>query len=853
MMLLHDKEIYKNLHKSAEKFRKKKQFEKAIKEYEYILSLYPGEKKLYNTVGDLYYQIRDQNNAVKYYSKYAEALENNNYPLQAIAIYKKINRINNGNIQILKKLAELYTEQDLIAESISIYLNLADIYKRQGSVKESISAYEKISYMQPDNQEVIHILIEQYIKEGMKSQAIVKYLGFAKLMKMRNEWENAKLIYDKIFELDPENIDASICSLNMHIHKRDYASAGKFLIQLAENNKHFEEILANIEIKNLLESKEIYETLLKIKPESIVLKEKFLFTLVKLNDNEGSLSNFCSIIEYYKTKQNFKRIIKLSNDIIKLKPEFWFVYETLIEIYDIMGQKHEKIDTLKELSCKYCESGKYHEALNIYRKLREYYPHKENPLSSIISNTPEKNQDHLEYDTIDIDTESLIDTGNSNNIKEMPHYFYDLYEEADNIYLDNMFKIHDLNKNNHNFETDNMLFEKITQSIKYDIRNPLMGIIGFLSLLKDASQDRLKEQYIKNAFESSKILLDNIDNLMDFYHLDNGNFKLNLEDTLITKLAEQAIYAVNLYNQNKDTEIILNIEPNMPLHIKTDFQRLKKILISFLSNSVKYTENSQVEMKISFKPIIDNKASFIFSIRDTEYIIPSEYQEKLNNIFDSKNILWSDKDQKAKQGLLLANFIIKKMGGKISISGMPDTGTEILINIEAEYEPDNIIDKKTFENINRIIPIDGNDMRSEHRHIIMGSPRILIAEDLNINMIFLIEVVHAIIPDAEIIEAKDEREIKDLIKGSPVDIILMDIDMPVTDGLEITKLIRKKEKEDEIKKPALIIGLCSNANEKYKKKCLNAGMNGLMKKPIDHIDLYNILKKIWINNDDIAI
>lgn len=377
-MAKNDRRLLLKLHKIAENYRQKGQHANAIREYENILKQYPAEKKLYNTLGDLYQLVRDKKNAIRSYIAYAKALEDNGFTLQAIAVYKKITRIDNEDPEVYAKLADLYNQQGIIAESISMYMHLANLYQKQGLVKRAIAVYEKVIDLQPDNLKIIALLADQYLKEGMKAEAIDKYLLFADILLKKDEWDKVKSIYNKILELDPDNVKVRKGIGNLYFHGGDFENAEKYLVQAIRDFPDNEEILKDlgevyIKIKDFQKGRKIFERLTTLIPDDTSLRKKYAFILLNLREDEEAKKHLDILVSHYKSNNAYDKMIDMLNDAKRLRKHFFYAYNTLIDNYHFLKQESNKYETMKELGIRYYERDKIPEAYEIFREIKSIY------------------------------------------------------------------------------------------------------------------------------------------------------------------------------------------------------------------------------------------------------------------------------------------------------------------------------------------------------------------------------------------------------------------------------------------------------------------------------------------------
>lgn len=366
------------LQKVAENYRKKGQYSNAIKEYETLAKLFPQEKKVFNVLGDLYQLIRDKKNAIKNYTIYAKELEAGGFTLQAIAVYKKITRIDDEDPDVYQKLAELYSQQGIIAESISMFMHLAGLYQKKGLVRRAIALYEKVIDLQPDNLKIIALLADQYLKEGLKEEAIEKYIQFADILLKKDEWDKVRSIYSKILELDPDNLKVKKSIGNLYFQIGDYENAEKHLTHALEDFPESVDLMKDlgevyIKIKDFSNAAGIFARLVDQVPDDISQRKKYAFILLNLKQETEAQVQLDYLVQKLKGLNNFEKIIDMMQDAKTLRKYFWYAYNTLIDMYSFLKQEANKLDTMKELSYRYIEKEKFSQAYEIMTDIKHHY------------------------------------------------------------------------------------------------------------------------------------------------------------------------------------------------------------------------------------------------------------------------------------------------------------------------------------------------------------------------------------------------------------------------------------------------------------------------------------------------
>ncbi len=369
-------------------------------------------------------------------------------------------------------------------------------------------------------------------------------------------------------------------------------------------------------------------------------------------------------------------------------------------------------------------------------------------------------------------------------------------------------------------------------NMSHDIRTPMNAIIGYTDLLKkNVDNPKLRERYIENIQTSNGYLLDLINNVLDTARIESGKATLDEEPGdryLIIKNLDTA-FAGEI--EKKHLKYTVH-DSTIHRYVYHDETKMAQILFNIVSNAVKYTsEGGSIDIYFGETPSErEGWADFTFVVKDTGIGISKEF---LPHIFDSFTREKSVTDSKivgTGLGMGIVKSLVELMGGTIRVESELGKGTTVSFTIPhriAEVstkieQTDAVIDSKTFE-----------------------GKRILLAEDNELNA----EIAIEILGEAGFIveHAEDGIICVDMLGKHDTgyyDLVLMDVQMPNMDGLKATTVIRQIPDQAKAKIP--VIAMTANAFEEDRKKCLEAGMDGFIAKPIDvqklMITLVEILK-----------
>ena len=355
-------------------------------------------------------------------------------------------------------------------------------------------------------------------------------------------------------------------------------------------------------------------------------------------------------------------------------------------------------------------------------------------------------------------------------------------------------------------------------NMSHEIRTPLNGILGMTQLLLD-NKDLAEEEHeeLVMIHQSANNLLLILNDILDFSKIEAGALKLEYRAVEITKLLEQIAKVFSSTSVKKGVTFKLNISDSVPSCISLDPLRFSQVINNILSNAGKFTESGDITMSCT---MVNDRMQI--SIRDTGIGISSEQQAKLFTEFTQADISTTRKYGGTGLGLTISKRIIELMAGELKLTSQEGVGSEFTITM-----PVIISNSASVDNQSTATPQ-------------LAGLNILLVEDNPVNQIVLKKMLHS--TECNLKQANDGLEALEILQSYQADIILMDCQMPNMDGYQCTKEIKQNP---HLYGQAIIIAITANAFEEDQQRCLVAGMDDFISKPINKDQLYACLNK-WL-------
>ncbi|MCD4682866.1 MAG: response regulator [Bacteroidales bacterium] len=361
----------------------------------------------------------------------------------------------------------------------------------------------------------------------------------------------------------------------------------------------------------------------------------------------------------------------------------------------------------------------------------------------------------------------------------------------------------------------NMVKSQFLANMSHEIRTPLNGIMGFSEMLLTQESDPKKARMLQMIEDSGNQLLQIINDIFDYSRIESGKIKLHEDNFKLRELINETVSFFDQAYKSKELQVIVNLDGITENNLFGDYFKFRQILINVIDNAIKFTDEGSI-IVIAESKLTDSKVQVNLIVEDTGIGINSDQIETIFDEFKQLEYYLTKQIKGTGLGLTISKKLLDLLSGTINVESEPGKGSRFIINLP--FKTKTKTDQKNKEVISKPM-----ELREEKNKTV----KILLAEDNEANQ-FLIKAITKS-KDWDITVVDDGDQAVEQFKKDKFDLVLMDVQMPVMNGYEATKLIREFEVEKGTHTP--IIALTAYAMKSDRDLCLEAGMDDYISKP----------------------
>ena len=354
-------------------------------------------------------------------------------------------------------------------------------------------------------------------------------------------------------------------------------------------------------------------------------------------------------------------------------------------------------------------------------------------------------------------------------------------------------------------------------NMSHEIRTPLNGVLGFAQLALMPGSEQTKRRHIEHILTAGKQLLRLINDILDMSKIDAGKLTLERIPLSLPQVIDSVVQQLEGQAEAKHLNLIARIDPQACITLVGDPLRLEQILLNYVSNAIKFTEVGEVNIHASLQRGEGHKVQVKLEVRDTGIGLTPQACAKLFLAFEQADNSTTRRFGGTGLGLAICKQLARLMNGDVGVESQVGVGSRFWAIVELERNVESLTTSWSPA-------IQANQRGTQ---AVLAGLRVLLAEDNDLNAILVASALQEM--GCHVAIAANGLEALEMLEAGAFDCILMDLQMPLLDGLEATRRIRAQSRYAELP----IIAVTANARQEDRQRCLDAGMNDFLAKPVE--------------------
>ena len=372
-------------------------------------------------------------------------------------------------------------------------------------------------------------------------------------------------------------------------------------------------------------------------------------------------------------------------------------------------------------------------------------------------------------------------------------------------------------------------------NMSHEFRTPLNGVLGLTEMILRADLDPEVRKQLQMVRASADALLNLVDDILDFAKVEAGRLDLAEESFGLRAVLAGAVDIMQVPADQKGISLSCTVDEVVPDALIGDAQRFGQVLMNLIANGIKFTEKGEVSVSVSVGTCTSDEVELIASVRDSGIGIPADRQRAIFEAFTQADGSTTRRYGGSGLGLAISSRLVGLMGGRIEVRSQPGQGATFVFSSWFHRGGDGQV--QVFEGLTTGAGPSATGVTAAIEES-AGALHVLLAEDNPVNQRVATSMLKA--RGHQVVVVDDGQQAVDAVACTRFDVVLMDVQMPVLDGLEATRQIRQAETGTH--KSLRIIAMTAHAMPGDRERCLAAGMDGYLSKPVRLNDLYAMVE-----------